>query len=210
MPWVKPKRSVYDNSDCATKVSLREQYAGMVGAGLCLDLFCGSGTMTSAVWAPRFERVVCVDKQRKQLEQLPELPNVTAYQGDNQKLLTGLLVKYGAPDLVDLDAYGSPDPLAHVLLTTSLTNKRFAVVGTDGSMTQRTRGSKDAVPACHGFGPHLSVAQFSGGMDTAAVRAHTLMSEWAAVGGKAVVDFTAYTWRYMMYWAILVEPQDVT
>lgn len=210
MPWVKPRRSTYDNSDYQHKLDLRERYADKVGATLCLDLFCGTGTFASAVWAPRFERVICVDKQHKQLEQWTPPENVSTYQGDNAKLLTGLLVKYGAPDLVDLDAYGSPDALAKELIQTCLTSKPLAIIGTDGSMTVRTRGSMNAVPQSHGYGPGLSIAEFSIGMDGAAVRTFTLLRDWCAISHKRVADFDAYVWRYMMYWAALIVPEDVT
>lgn len=199
-----------DNSHYSHKLALREKYAEKVEAELCFDLFCGTGTFVQAVWAPSFSQVVCVDKSRKQLEQLPGLPNVTAYQGDNAKLLPGLLVKYGAPDIVDLDAYGCPDPLVHDLLTTSVTNKRFAVVATDGGMKGRQRGSPNALPECYGFGKNLTFAQYGAAMDAAAVRAHTMLRAWATIGGKAVVDFDAYVCGSMMYWAALFEPQDVT
>jgi hypothetical protein len=199
-----------DNSHYSHKLALREKYAGLVDAELCFDLFCGTGTFAQAMWAPRFKQVVCIDKSRRQLEQLPDLPNVAAYQGDNAKLLSGLLVKYGAPDIVDLDAYGWPDPLAHDLLTTSVTDKRFAIVATDGSMKARQRGTPNALPECYGFGKHLTFAQYGAAMDAAAVRAHTMLREWATIGGKAVVDFDAYVCGTMLYWAALIEPQDVT
>lgn len=203
-------RKQSDNSHYSAKVALRERYADKVGAELCLDLFCGTGTFTDAVWAKRFARVVCVDKSQKQLEQLPDLPNVTAYMGDNAKLLAGLLVKYGAPDLVDLDAYGSPDTLAKELIQTRVMHKPFAIIGTDGNMKARQRGGTSAVPKCWGFGGGLSYAPFGAAMDAVPVRTFTLLREWGTSVGKAISEFDAYVCDKMVYWAALVTPEDVT
>lgn len=199
-----------DNSHFSLKQRLREWAANEVGARLCFDLFCGTGFWATTVWAPRFERVVCVDRAAKQLEEFPELENAKVYCGDNRKLLTGLLVKFGWPDVFDLDAYGWPDPVTHAILASGLCDKRFAIIGTNGGMTCRHRGSQSAVPECWGYGRKVSFAQVSAGYDAWLLQDYCHLAEWADAGRKRIVDFRGYPIVYRVsevsYWAALVEP----
>jgi hypothetical protein len=203
-------RKQTDNSHYFEKLTLRTKYIDLVGADTCFDLFVGIGTFTDAIYSKRFARVVCVDNSRKQLEQLSALPNIDIYQGDNANLLTGLLVKYGAPDFVDLDAYGSPDTLAKRLIQTRVTCRPMAIIGTDGGMKARQRGSMNGVPTCWGFGPGLSHAQFGAAMDAVPVRAFTFLRDWSAAAKKTVAEFDAHVCGAMCYWAALIVPEDVT
>lgn len=195
-----------DNSHSEYKLDIRRRFAEKVGEDTCFDLFCGTGLLTSAIWAPRMRRVICVDKSANQLEEFPERENVIVYCGNNASLLTGLLVRYGWPDVFDLDAYGYADALMAAILGSGLCDRPFAIIGTNGGMTARKRGSKTAVPIAWGFGRELSFAQYSGGMDTALVCDFTHLREWAADGGKTVAEFEGAVFGAMAYWAAIIEP----
>lgn len=196
-----------DNSHSEIKVDIRRRFAEKVGASTCFDLFCGTGFMASNVWAPRFDRVVCVDKSAKQLEDFPALPNMEVYCGDNAKLLTGLLVKHGWPNVFDLDAYGYADTLVQRILTARTCDKTFAIFSTNGNMKARHKGSKTAVPKVWGFGHGLSFAQFSAGFDAILTCDYTHLREWAEDGGKEVLDFEGHRLGPMAYWAAIVAPR---
>jgi len=197
-----------DNSHYELKRDLRMRFADKVGADTCFDLFCGTGLLTSAIWAPRFGRVVCVDKSAKQLEDFRGAPNVDVYCGDNQKLFTGLVVRYGWPDVFDLDAYGYPDNMVHRIMLARSAAKPFAICATNGGMASRQRASENAVPISWGYGPKLTFAQYAAAMDATATCDYTHLREWAAEGGKTVSEFESATVGAMCYWAALIEPGE--
>jgi len=196
------KWSQNDNSHYSYKLDLRQRYADKTSNKLCFDLFSGTGTYAEAVWSKKYEQVICIDKSKKQLEQLPSLENIKAYCGDNNKLLIGLINKYGFPDIIDADAYGSPDNIVKRVIMLNDCSKKFAIIGTDGSFNARKLGSENTVPTSWDFGEHLTIAPFSVTMSGAACRTYTFLREWTH---NRVTEFEAYATKSMLYWGCIVN-----
>lgn len=137
------------NTNPEVKLRLRREAAERVDHGLAFDLFCGEGTYLREVYAPTFAQTVAVDRSAKSLSKIAPASNLHLFKGDNAILAPKLAVRYGLPDLIDLDAFGNSDAPLVALRSALQRKERFAIIGTDG--THSARKAACAVPECWGL-----------------------------------------------------------
>lgn len=193
-----------DNTDAGLKLDLRQAYMEKVGATLCFDLFAGCGTYTEALYRHRFGRVVCVEKQSAKCAEIVQTDNVTVYCADNRRVTGKLLAKWGQPDFIDLDAYGSPDAILRTLLMFGKL-QRTAIVATDGLFTGRQQSA--VMPEAWGYGKGLKMTPQSVGSDEWPYLIETHLREWAGEFGLRSTEFIAMRAprAVVWYWAAVVE-----
>jgi len=178
-----------------------------VEADTCFDLFCGEGTFLDALYADRFSQVVAVDKRHAALEELPDADHVAVYQGDCIRLIPALVRKFGLPDYVDLDAWGSPDTALVALLRSCRKLQRIAIVATDGVWCSLNRsGPANHLPACWGYSKTWRAPQSAGIADYPTIL-YRHLEDWAARRQLAVTDFDCYRGQghNVFYWGALLE-----
>lgn len=138
-----------DNSHPALKRKLREDFIGPGRHRLCLDLFCGKGTY-HGLYSDRFEQVIGVDSDAKKLSKATRRPNIKLFKSNNSKIIIPLLLEFGLPDFIDIDAYGNPDaPLIEARLALNR-SPGFSLVATDGTL-ERRKSAMPTVPRCWGY-----------------------------------------------------------
>lgn len=199
-----------DNSGEDTKRTLREEFMGKVEATLCFDLFCGHGLYCRELYRDRFATVVCVDKKADALADLPQDEHVNPYIGDNGRLVMGLIERYGWPDFMDLDAYGTPDAPLVKALKMAPDKARFAVVATDGTFLGRKRNNK--VPQHWGHGSGIRWAPFAAGRNDYPLIVRDNLTRWLEAAGYALAEFEAHLPRgqSVVYWAALATKLEAT
>lgn len=177
-----------------------------VEAEICFDLFCGHGSFASQLYRQRFATLVCVDRKRDALADVPVGETIHPYQGNNETLVMPLVREWGFPDFTDLDAYGSPDTVLTRLLRKSGGKDRFAVVATDGTFLRRQMAN--TVPACWGAGyKDLRWAPQSVGLKDWPVLIYRNLEHWLLATGHRVAEFDCYRpqGHQVFYWGALIE-----
>lgn len=194
------------NTNPEVKLRLRREAAERVDHGLAFDLFCGEGTYLREVYAPTFEQVIAVDRSAKSLAKITPGPNAHLFKGDNAVLAPKLAMRYGVPDLIDLDAFGNPDAPLFALRSAMQRKARFAIIGTDG--THSARKAACAVPDCWGLGsPRWSVGSI--GLHEWPVLIYRHLADWFP--GHAITWFEWVIPRghsVVYYAATLEKPQS--
>jgi len=134
-----------DNSSLYLKVLLRRSFLnlGAVEKNVALDLFSGKGEIASRAYA-EFKELHLVEKDSRQIKGLKEKflnsERARIWQMDNLKFLHKKLSGFSELNLVDFDAYGSPNQQIKEFFSNWKLKAPLLVFATDGFALARIRG----------------------------------------------------------------------
>lgn len=142
-----------DNSELFLKLLLRKSLISLSGIsfkGTALDLFSGRGEISSRLYRS-FSELYCVEKDIAKFkwleEKFKESQNVHLFQMDNIKFLKKHLHGINSIELLDFDAYGTPNKTIKTFFEIYPVREKIVIFATDGGKLARLR--------CSGFSPSL-------------------------------------------------------
>jgi hypothetical protein len=144
-----------DNSKLFLKLLLRKSLLGLgvTDQGMALDLFSGAGTIAARVYKG-FRELHLVEKDERKLQRLrhefSRHPAARVWAMDNLEFIRERLATLPDPDLVDFDAYGSPNRQVRLFFEQRPVKKPLLIFATDGYYISRLRGQE--------FSPELYLA----------------------------------------------------
>ena len=138
-----------DNSNKQIKFLLRQAMLPRIEPGVALDLFAGRGEIASRLYQPRsagFREIHCVEKNPNSFAFLEkrfagvENPQIHLHRGDNLKFISEKVAEIDGINLVDFDAYGSPNPQVKAFFRYYRASEPMLIFATDGGKLARLRG----------------------------------------------------------------------
>jgi len=140
-----------DNSNKQIKFLLRQALLPRIEPKVALDLFAGRGEIAGRLYQG-FREIHCVEKNPRAFAFLekrwgtvipagPQSPVIHLHRGDNLKFISEKVAEIDGINLVDFDAYGSPNPQIKAFFRHHPVTEPMLVFATDGGKLAQLRGA---------------------------------------------------------------------
>jgi len=206
-----------DNSSLYLKLLLRKSFLNqkLIEKNIALDLFAGRGEIASRVYSD-FQRLHLVEKDGAKFDLLKERfkadRSVRLWRMDNLKFIKQELARLLAGselNLVDFDAYGSPNRQVQAFFSVWRVRARILVFATDGGYLARIRG-RAFCPRLYFSGPDQTNGYF---YDPVLAKNYERLIKgfWAELAKEKnfKIDFFKLIWKkgkQVAYYGVLVAP----
>ena len=134
-----------DHGNKQIKFLLRQVLLPRIEPKVALDLFAGRGEISARLYSA-FREIHCVEQNPRSFAFLEERlegvenPQVHLHRGDNLNFISEQVAGIADINLVDFDAYGSPNPQVKAFFQHYRVSEPMLIFATDGGKLARLRG----------------------------------------------------------------------